>query len=59
LAASSAGKTAIPGGTLIWEKYRNFRRELPALAAEADLDPTQLTFIDYLQLVISWLKEHR
>ena len=56
---AAPGKTAIPSGALIWEKYRQFRRELPALAEEAELDPTQLTFIDYLQLVISWLKEHR
>ena len=56
---AAPGKTAIPSGALIWKKYRQFRRELPALAEEAELDPTQLTFIDYLQLVISWLKEHR
>src|SRR5213596_2268832 len=56
---AAPGKTAIPSGALIWKKYRQFRRELPILAEEAELDPTQLTFIDYLQLVISWLKEHR
>src|SRR5436190_17162896 len=56
---STPGKAAIPGGALIWKKYRQFRRELPALAEEAKLDPTQLTFIDYLQLVINWLKEYR
>ena len=39
--------------------YREFRRELPVIAEEAELDSEQLTFIDYLQLVITWLKEHR
>ena len=56
---SAPGKTAIPGGAMIWRKYRRFRQELPVIAEEAELDPGQLTFIDYLQLVINWLKEHR
>ena len=56
---SSPGKAAIPGGTMIWNKYRQFQRELPVIAEEAELDPEELTFIDYLQLVINWLKEHR
>src|SRR5205823_1618904 len=29
------------------------------IAQEAQLNPGQLTFIDYLQLVTSWLKLHR
>jgi len=56
---SAPGKAAIPGGKKIWEDYRRFRRELPAIAQEAQLDPTQLTFIDYLLLVTNWLQEHR
>ncbi len=56
---SAPGKAAIPGGAMIWNKYRQFQRELPVIAEEAELDPGQLTFIDYLQLVINWLKEHR
>src|SRR5438874_5665107 len=56
---SAPGKAAIPGGAMIWRKYRQFQRELPVIAEEADLDPEELTFIDYLQLVINWLKEHR
>ncbi len=43
----------------IWKDYQQFRRELPVIAEEAQLDPGQLTFLDYLQLVINWLKEHR
>src|SRR5437763_17115978 len=45
---SAPGKAAIPGGMKIWEDYRRFRRELPAIAEEAQLNPRQLTFIDYL-----------
>jgi hypothetical protein len=56
---SAPGKAAIPGGAMIWRKYRQFRQELPPIAEEAQLDPEQLTFIDFRQLVTSWLKEHR
>jgi hypothetical protein len=56
---SAPGKAAIPGGTKIWQDYRRFRTELPVIAEEAQLDPAQLTFIDYLQLVTNWLKLHR
>src|SRR5262249_13845847 len=53
---ATPGNAAIPGGAAIWTRYRRFRRELPIIAQEADLDPEQLTFIDYHQLVTSWLK---
>jgi len=59
LAATSFGQNGNSKWRTDLEKYRQFRRELPALAEDAQLDPTQLTFIDYLQLVINWLKEHR
>jgi len=56
---SAPGKAAIPGGTKIWQDYQRLRRELPVIAEEAQLNPAQLTFIDYLQLVTNWLKLHR
>jgi hypothetical protein len=56
---SAPGKAAIPGGTKIWQDYQRFREELPVIAEEAQLDPAQLTFIAYLQLVTNWLKLHR
>lgn len=56
---SAPGKAAIPGGTKIWQDYQRFRRELPVIAEDAQLNPAQLTFIDYLQLVTNWLKLHR
>lgn len=56
---SAPGKAAIPGGKRIWQKYLQFRRELPIIADEAELDSNQLTFIDYLQLVSTWLERNR
>jgi len=56
---SAPGKAAIPGGKKIWDDYRRFKRELPLIAEIAQLDPAQLTFLDYLQLTINWLQQHR
>ena len=56
---SAPGKAAIPGGDKIWRDYRQFRRELPVISEEAELDPGHLTFIDYLLLANNWLREHR
>jgi hypothetical protein len=56
---SAPGKAAIPGGTKIWQDYQQFRTELPIIAEEAQLNPAELTFIDYLQLVTNCLKLDR
>lgn len=56
---SVPGRAAMPGGERIWQLYRQFRRELPVIAEEAQLQTEQLTFIDYVLLVNNWLKEHR
>ena len=56
---AAPGKATIPGGKKIWDDYRSFKRELPLIAEEAQLDPAQLTFLDYLQLAANWLQEHR
>jgi hypothetical protein len=56
---AAPGKAAIPGGKRIWMKYLQFRRELPVIADEAQLESNQLTFIDYLQMVTTWLERNR
>jgi hypothetical protein len=53
------GNATVPGGAAIWGWYRRFRRELPIITQEAELDPEELTFLDYHQLVINWLQENR
>jgi hypothetical protein len=56
---AAPGKADLPGGQRIWQKYRQFRRELPVIAHDANLNSKQLTFIDYLQMVTTWLKRNR
>ena len=41
---SAPGKAAIPGGTKIWHDYQRFRRELPIIAEEAQLESGTVYF---------------
>jgi len=47
----------IPGGKKVFERYQAFRAQLPQQASDVNLDPTELTFPDYTQLVVGWLKK--
>jgi hypothetical protein len=47
----------IPSGSIICERYRDFRQALPNLAAEVDLRVRELEYRDYCYLVQEWLKE--
>jgi hypothetical protein len=49
----------IPGAANIWSKYQTFSAELPILCEQADLDPENLVFNDYLLMVNGWLRENR
>lgn len=57
LSAQRVG-TVIPGGALIAVRYKQFRRQLPALADAVQQDVNDLTFGDYAILVIAWLAEN-
>jgi hypothetical protein len=40
-------------------RYRAFRAELPGLAQNLDLDPAQLTYIDFEIILTGWLESRR
>lgn len=46
----------IPGAEYIMRRYRRFRRELPGIAALANLSHQRLTFVDYCALIYKWLQ---
>ncbi len=52
---SSSGRTRIPGGSIIWRRFRRFGDDLPELCAEVPIDPDELTFADRSVLVSQWL----
>lgn len=40
---------------ILRDRYIGFRRQLPLMCRTARLRPSELTFLDYRQLVIAWL----
>lgn len=45
----------LPGGEAIWERYLEFRSDLPSLCQTLRLSPNEFTFVDYIWLVTTWL----
>ena len=46
----------IPSAEHMFLRYSEFRKNLPALCRELNLNPGQLIFVDYVNLVVGWLK---
>jgi hypothetical protein len=55
---TESGRTDIPGGTAIFNRYVNFRADQPAICAELKLDLAQLTFLDFSYTIARWLERH-
>ena len=54
---STASKRAkIPSGSFILNDYNDFQTKLPAFCRDLRLNPNQITFLDYANLVAEWLK---
>jgi hypothetical protein len=47
----------IPGGKAIFDRYEQFRAQLPQQAHDVNLDHRELTFGDYARLVVGWLAD--
>ncbi len=49
---------SMPGPSSLADRYVQFRRQLPLMCRSARLRPSELTFLDYRQLVAAWLEEN-
>lgn len=58
LRAESSAPTIL-GGAAIFDRYLEFRRDLPGLCARLRLDAENLTFIDFSAAITGWITEHR
>jgi len=45
----------LPGGKVVFERYEYFRAQLPQQARDLRLEHRELTFGDYVHLVVGWL----
>ena len=48
----------IPGGKAIFDRYERFRAQLAVQAAAVHLEPAELTFGDFTNLVVGWLTKN-
>ena len=53
---TSSGRQTIPGGGIIWRRYRDFQRNLPQVAQRFRLEVEDLIFNDYTYIVAEWLR---
>jgi hypothetical protein len=55
---AASKRTAIPGGEKMWERFQQFQQDLPAVCQQLHIQVAELTFVDYRDFVVTWLKEN-
>lgn len=50
-------RDVLPGGAAITGRYRDFRSELPDILAAMGVQPGEMVFADYTNIVSTWLSE--
>jgi hypothetical protein len=46
----------MPGGAAVYRRYREFRRAMPRLYEQLELEISEATFNDFTNVVTEWLK---
>jgi hypothetical protein len=52
---NSSQKKTIPGPTHLWNRFQAFTAGLPRYCRDADLEVSELTFVDYSTLMSEWI----
>jgi len=58
LQANLASSAKLAGPAKIRDRYLSFRQQLPYMCRVADLRQSELTFLDYRNLVTAWIEEN-
>lgn len=56
---SASGRKTIPGGGNILRRYKLFNLDLPAICKDIPITIKELTYNDYSNFMLSWLKQNR
>ena len=48
----------LPSGSKLFERYKEFLNDLPALRNQLNLDSEKLIFVDYTECCATWLRGH-
>jgi len=54
---TESGRSDIPGGSAIYKRYESFREDLPRICEQLKLDLNELTFVDFSEIVATWLQK--
>jgi hypothetical protein len=55
--ASIPSAQPLPGGASVAKRYQAFQKQLPGILQKLELEPDEVTFADYVNLVETWLLE--
>ena len=55
---NASARQTVPGGSIIWERYQTFLRDLPQTTEELRLDAEDLIFNDYASVIARWLERN-
>ena len=55
---NASERQTVPGGSIIWERYQTFLRDLPQTTEELQLDAEDLIFNDYASVIARWLERN-
>lgn len=57
--ATASKRTKLPGGQDMFDRYKRFQADLPALCRELKLKPAEVTFKEIRQMIADWLRQNR
>lgn len=54
---AESGVDSIPSGTVIFRRYEKFREQLPETCTALQLEPDELTFVDFSKAITKWIRD--
>ena len=57
--SSVSRRKGLPGGAEVVDRYKRFRKDVPAICKELKLTPKDLTFADRCDVIRTWLRADR
>jgi hypothetical protein len=53
---AESGRSDLPGPAALNVRYENFKRDLPRICVRLDVQPAEMTFVDFCHGVADWLE---
>jgi len=53
---AESGRSELPGPSVLNVRYENFKRDLPRICLRLDIEPAEMTFVDFCHGVADWLE---